>query len=237
MRHDSRPVRRGRPPKDEARDTRSAILDAALDLFARQGFAGTSVREIARAAGLSDGGLYRHFPSKQAVFDALTTEWGPSVVLEVMGGLLPDLLRRPADYVREFVRRVVAAWEQPRVRRFMDIFIREGGFGSDLGRGRIAEERREAQRRLGQLFQSWIEAGLIRGDVAPERLAWELLTPVAYIRILYFHGRATQEERAEGRRLAAEHAEFFIACMPRGRSSPADPPVSDSDVPAERSQA
>jgi AcrR family transcriptional regulator len=233
---DARPARRGRPPKGEARDTRSAIFDAALDLFARQGFAGTSVREIARAAGLSDGGLYRHFPSKQAVFDALLAEWGPSVVPEVMGGLPPDLRDQPADCVRELVRRVVAAWEQPRVRRFMDVFVREGGYGSDLGRGRVAEERWEAQRRLGQLFQSWIEAGLMPRDVAPEILAWELLSPVAYIRILYFHGRATQEERDEGRRLAAGHAEFFIAYVLRGLSSPADPPVSASDMHAERSQ-
>src|SRR5215207_10741354 len=113
MESEARSTRRGRPPKDEARDTRAGILDAALDLFARQGFAGTSVREIARAAGLSDGGLYRHFPSKQAVFDALTTEWGPSAVLTTLGAIDPELAARPEDCLRELVRRVVAAWEQP----------------------------------------------------------------------------------------------------------------------------
>ena len=49
--------------------TRERILDAAVELFARQGFAGTSVGEIEQAAGLSprSGALYKPFPSKRAL--------------------------------------------------------------------------------------------------------------------------------------------------------------------------
>ena len=52
--------------------TRERIVAAALDLFARQGYHGTSVGEIERAAGLSprSGALYKHFPSKEAVLEA-----------------------------------------------------------------------------------------------------------------------------------------------------------------------
>jgi AcrR family transcriptional regulator len=49
--------------------TRERILDAALELFGRQGYAATSVGEIEAAAGLSprSGALYKHFPSKRAL--------------------------------------------------------------------------------------------------------------------------------------------------------------------------
>jgi AcrR family transcriptional regulator len=52
--------------------TRERILDAAVDLFGRQGYAGTSVGEIEAAAGLSprSGALYKHFPSKADVLRA-----------------------------------------------------------------------------------------------------------------------------------------------------------------------
>lgn len=48
--------------------TRDAILDAALELFAREGYDRTSVREIARQAGLSQAGLLHHFSSKEQLF-------------------------------------------------------------------------------------------------------------------------------------------------------------------------
>jgi AcrR family transcriptional regulator len=52
--------------------TRDRILDAAMHLFGEQGFSGTSVAAIERAAGLTPGagGLYHHFPSKEAVLAA-----------------------------------------------------------------------------------------------------------------------------------------------------------------------
>ncbi|NNV09166.1 TetR/AcrR family transcriptional regulator, partial [Geobacillus sp. MMMUD3] len=42
------------------------LLRAALDCFVRGGFHGTSIRQVAQAAGLSVPGLYHHFASKQA---------------------------------------------------------------------------------------------------------------------------------------------------------------------------
>lgn len=52
-------------------DTRRRILDQALELFAARGYEAVSVGEIAEAAGIKAPSLYNHFPSKQAIFDAL----------------------------------------------------------------------------------------------------------------------------------------------------------------------
>ena len=47
------------------------MLDAALEHFSREGWGGTSIRDLARDAGVREGSVYKHFPSKQAIFDAL----------------------------------------------------------------------------------------------------------------------------------------------------------------------
>jgi TetR/AcrR family transcriptional regulator len=57
------------PRPDQAVDcrTRQLILDCATALFAGAGFAGVSMRDIARAVGITPGALYHHFPDKQAL--------------------------------------------------------------------------------------------------------------------------------------------------------------------------
>lgn len=57
-------------------NTRTRIKEAALPLFAEQGFAGTSIAAIEKAAGLAPraGAFYRHFPSKEALFEELALE-------------------------------------------------------------------------------------------------------------------------------------------------------------------
>lgn len=55
--------------------TRERILDAAVELFGRQGYSGTSVGEIEAAAGLAprSGALYKHFTSKRALLEEAVT--------------------------------------------------------------------------------------------------------------------------------------------------------------------
>jgi AcrR family transcriptional regulator len=91
--------------------TRERILDVAEALFAEQGFAGTSVRDIAAAAGLTAASLYNHFDGKEALYEAVL-ERGirPLVVLmqgraggepadetaaELVGAVMEHLRRRP----------------------------------------------------------------------------------------------------------------------------------------------
>ena len=52
-------------------NTRQRILDEALVLFSAKGYDSVSVGEIAKAVGMKAPSLYNHFPSKQAIFDAI----------------------------------------------------------------------------------------------------------------------------------------------------------------------
>src|SRR5262245_1216387 len=66
------PRRSEKPPRRlSGEQRREAILDAALPVFATKGFAGTTTRDLAKAAGVTEPVLYRHFPSKADLFLAV----------------------------------------------------------------------------------------------------------------------------------------------------------------------
>lgn len=54
---------------------RQQILEAALEKFSALGFAASSIAAIARNAGMSKANLYVHFTSKDAIFEAMLTQW------------------------------------------------------------------------------------------------------------------------------------------------------------------
>ena len=65
---------------NQERTLRERILDAAEDLLRAQGLARTTTREIAHRAGCSEGSLYVHFDSKEALFLAVLTERMPGLI-------------------------------------------------------------------------------------------------------------------------------------------------------------
>jgi AcrR family transcriptional regulator len=60
--------------QERSKVRRQRVLDAALDIFTRDGYGDTLVDEIARRSETSKGGVYFHFPSKEALFTALLDE-------------------------------------------------------------------------------------------------------------------------------------------------------------------
>ena len=57
-----------------AKDTKGRILSAALDMFSQYGFAGTNIRELAGSLGMGKSSMYRHFESKEDIWNALLDE-------------------------------------------------------------------------------------------------------------------------------------------------------------------
>ncbi len=60
-----------RATKLSAAERRDAIVKAVREVFAEKGFHGTTTRELARAAGVSEALLFKHFPSKEALYAAM----------------------------------------------------------------------------------------------------------------------------------------------------------------------
>jgi len=71
--------------------TRKQILDASLRLFSERGFARTTVRDIARQAGITDAAIYYHFESKRELLEALVEERGFLSSLQNLERVAADL--------------------------------------------------------------------------------------------------------------------------------------------------
>ena len=57
-----------------AKDTKERILAAALDMFSQNGYAGTNIRELSASLGLVKSGVYKHYESKEAIWNSLLDE-------------------------------------------------------------------------------------------------------------------------------------------------------------------
>jgi len=76
--------------------TRLAIEDAAIELFLKQGYAATSMRQIADEVGLALGGIYNHFSSKEEIFAGIIIDKHP------YKQILPAILAAQGETVEEF---------------------------------------------------------------------------------------------------------------------------------------
>jgi AcrR family transcriptional regulator len=70
-------------PTDRGKHSRRAILDAALPVFRTDGYAAASLNQIIEASGLTKGGFYFHFPSKQALALAVLVDHQERAVARV----------------------------------------------------------------------------------------------------------------------------------------------------------
>lgn len=84
------------------------LLDAASELFAEQGYTGTTTREIAARAGVPEVMLYRHFGSKARLFSAASLQPFDDFLSEFAStwGAHADETSRDEEYLREFVGRL-----------------------------------------------------------------------------------------------------------------------------------
>lgn len=112
----------GRPVKVSGeKATRDKIFDAAVDLFAQRGYDGVSIRDIATAAGITEGAVYRHFSSKEAILDAIFTfvesriyPSAPEASLDAMIDVLPF-----REILESMPRAMLADTDLTRVTRVM----------------------------------------------------------------------------------------------------------------------
>ena len=71
--------------------TIEAILKAARRLFGERGFAATTIDDIAAAARVAKGAVYHHFPTKEAVFEAVFDEVSRDLLLDIERDEIPPI--------------------------------------------------------------------------------------------------------------------------------------------------
>lgn len=197
--------RAGRPRKAEAGDTKAALKQAALRLFAERGYAGTSVRAIASAVGLSESVLYAHYAGKQAIFDAVLAELGPRDAAHPAldhGTAEAD----PPRYLRELVSAHLDEWDTGDARMLISLLTRDGLLHTHALHAAI-EDMRESTARL---FERWIADGRIPAAYgSPAELALSFTGPIGLLRILHLHAEACDAERAWARKEVLRHVDTF----------------------------
>ena len=146
-------------------ERRKAIVAAAVPLFARKGFAGTTTRELAEAAGISEALLFRHFPTKQLLYREimqLGCEGEPE--LEKLASLPPSTASL-VHMVGFMVRRFVLAegsegiGVDERLRLVLHSWLEDGAYARELF-DRIFE-------RVHPAFVASVTAAVTAGDMRP----------------------------------------------------------------------
>ena len=151
------------------RRNHEAILEAALDIFSRQGFAGATLDRIAREAGMSKPNLLYYFPSKDYIFQSLMqkllSSWlDPLRALDAESG-------DPVEEILAYVRRKLAmSAEMPRQSRLFAHEILDGApriadaLGSDLKT--LVDEK-------AQVIAGWTRTGRL-APVDPHHLIFSI---------------------------------------------------------------
>lgn len=125
----------GRRAGVTAEQTREGLLDAAARVFARRGYEGATVSEIAAEAGLSSGSIYSHYESKARLFLGVLEAHGRAEMarrlhdagpLDVAGLLVragANLDRRPVAERTLLIEAIMAAKHDPEVRKALSLWF------------------------------------------------------------------------------------------------------------------
>ncbi|USR93003.1 TetR/AcrR family transcriptional regulator [Phormidium yuhuli AB48] len=146
------------PTRTPEAETRTRILASARRLFAHQGFEGTTTRALARAAGVAEGTLFRHFDNKKAILVEVATQgW-----VELLTDLLTELSEMGSykSVSQVIQRRLFHLRENADL---MQVCFLEAQFHPEL-RDRIQED---AIAKMMDVAEAFVETGIERGIYRP----------------------------------------------------------------------
>jgi TetR/AcrR family fatty acid metabolism transcriptional regulator len=139
--------------RDDVRDKRQAILNAARDLFARQGYEETTIAQIARVAGMAVGTVYLYFQNKHDILVDVCLTLKAEVAQVIQS---PEILALPLQQVPRAV--IEASFRTSRKNlRFMNSFQVEGQSPAEVARLQGAQD--EVSGSLNAYFQGLIAQG------------------------------------------------------------------------------
>lgn len=153
-------------------DRRRSILEAALIVLARAGYAGMTTAAVARQVGVSEPILYRHFASKRAILQALLQDISFQMLtaFRALSEKNPD----PATALRQICRAYLDLSHS--YEREFQVINQALVESKDSKTRAILRDHYNAYRDFLQgLIQQGQEQGVIRRDVAPAVFAWHII--------------------------------------------------------------
>lgn len=202
--------------------SQDSILDAAEQLFARQGFTATTVKQIGKEAAVNPALLYYYYDSKETLYRAM--------LQRILGQLLArgvDAIERAsshADRIRAFVRaQARLLGEHP---HFPQLLVRElVDHQAAHAEQAITNTAAGAFRRLCEVIEAGQRDGAFRKSLDPRFTAISIIAQVAYFAIarpavglLLGHG-PSGPPRAVSDEFYVHAEEFALAALMEGRST------------------
>ncbi|MCF6270489.1 MAG: TetR/AcrR family transcriptional regulator [Melioribacteraceae bacterium] len=110
----------------KGKNTKERIKDEALNLFSQYGFAGGSVRDIGKKAGVRESALYNYFPSKKEILNELIKDAKKySVGVELLTDELLDRLNKPKVFIENFVKILLKEWDSEKQKKYLKLVLIE----------------------------------------------------------------------------------------------------------------
>ena len=181
-----------------AKDTKDRILAAALEMFSQNGYSGTNIRELTASLGLVKSSMYRHFESKEAIWNTLLDEmiayyaerFGSAEHLPPVPNSLEALTQMTMQMVNFTVRdeRIIMTRKVLTLEQYRDVRARELATKHFLT-GLIEM--------FTHVFTGMMEKGLLRRD-DPKMLAFAYTAPIsALIHLCDREPEKTEEAMAQ----------------------------------------
>lgn len=152
-----------RPPRQRRKDARpQELIEAALQLFSQQGFAGTKIDDIAKSAGVAKGTVYLYFATKEALFEAAVRENISPIFanIEAMSGV--DFAST-AELLETIIYKIYSELlESPTRRIVIQILITEGSRFPLLAEFYYNEIVAKAKAMLRRVIKYGIDTGELR---------------------------------------------------------------------------
>jgi AcrR family transcriptional regulator len=172
---------------------REAILDAAEQIFLKEGFQSAKMVDVAESTGVSVGTLYNYFDSKESVFLALAERHRARYFAMLAE---PYASTDALDQLHEFVERTLGFVEHNGA--LFSIYLRattpwlDGAVPSTPTMD-PQEDNKRYSAQLAKVFADGIKSGRLRNDVAVEELVWAMhsLLHAAIIAWVGSHGQPT----------------------------------------------
>src|SRR4051812_46553222 len=154
-----------RTKKAQAEATRSAIIDAAIRLFAKSGYVSTTTQDIARAIKMTPGVLYWHFKDKEEVLIAVLAELEQRLAATLTAEAETTAAAKldAASTLERLIARVASV-----VEHHQDLLLLVGVIGAEITdqNARVEKALRTTYRRFAGVLRGLLDEGLEEGVVS-----------------------------------------------------------------------
>ena len=104
--------------------TKAKIMSAALDLFSRYGYAGSSIRHIAKEVGIRESAIYNHFESKEAILSEILAEYSPlNAGINLLTEELLNKLDNPRKFLTTFCEKLLNHWNSEYEKKILRLLV------------------------------------------------------------------------------------------------------------------